>query len=65
MTKLWDTYYVLPHKDVLDLRESYEHVPCGMGLKRQDIEDNWCPHCDAGHQTINKAAKKRANDEWR
>ena len=70
-TKPWDTYRVLPHRDVLDcslysaatgeaIRESYEHVPCGMDLKRRDIEDNRCPHCDAGHRTINKAAKKRA-----
>jgi hypothetical protein len=34
----------------------YEHVPCGMSLKREIVETNWCPHCAA---VINKAAQKR------
>jgi hypothetical protein len=71
-----DPYRVLPHRDVLDcslygadgavIRENYEHVPCGMPLTRREIvDDNWCPHCSMGRQTINKAAKRRANAEWK
>jgi hypothetical protein len=70
-----DAYRVLPHRDVLDLTMysaatgraignfKYEHVPCGMPLSRGDVVDaNWCPHCPG---TINKAAKRRANAEWK
>jgi len=73
-TPLLDPYRVLPHRDVLDCTmyscatgaplgaQSFEHVPCGMDLKPAHIEDNWCPYCAA---TINKAAKRRANAEWK
>lgn len=71
-TQPWDVYRVLPHRDVLDCtlyatatglpigRLDFEHVPCGMSLRQEDIEDNWCPHCPEGRQTINKAALARA-----
>jgi hypothetical protein len=55
-----DPYRVLPHRDV---SRDYEHIPCGTMLTRRDIvEENWCPHC-VGY--INKAAKRRANAEWK
>lgn len=65
----FDPYRVLPHRDVLDCTMysaatgepigdyDYEHVPCGMPLKRDDIVmANWCHHCA---KVINKAAKAR------
>lgn len=72
--RLDDVYRVLPHRDILDssmysvitgerLHDHFEHVPCGAILRWSDIVDaNWCPHCVA---TINKAAKRRANAEWK
>lgn len=69
-----DTHRVLPHRDVLDCtlyatatgkpigRYDYEHVPCGMSLKREAVLDNWCGHCAA---TINKAARRRAEQHRR
>ena len=68
-TEMIDEFRVLPHRDVLDCTMYslasglpigdyvYEHVPCGMNLKRVDVvEANWCPHCVV---YINKAALRR------
>jgi hypothetical protein len=66
-----DPYRVLPHRDVLVIRDNgwnpatweYEHKPCGMPLTESDVKDaNWCGHCAC---TINKAAQRRGRAEWR
>ena len=69
-----DTYRVLPHHDVGPNQGGwegsytrwnalpYQHKPCGCPLSQEDIENNWCPQCPA---TINKAAQRRAQAEWK
>ncbi len=58
----------IPAADIAEMRRitanaEYEHIPCGMPLTEGDVIDaNWCPHCAV---TINKAAQRRGQAEWK